>query len=89
MQQLPLAISPRPEPAFDNFVPGPNAEALARVRELAAGTLLSLYLHSSRTGRDRTLLASVARVHPQEDGKWLLGCNFIRELLDDELQAFV
>ena len=39
MQQLPLAISPRIEPAFDNFVAGPNAEALARVRELAAGTL--------------------------------------------------
>ena len=39
MQQLPLAISPRVEPAFDNFVAGANAEALARVRELAAGTL--------------------------------------------------
>ena len=39
MQQLPLAISPRIEPAFDNFVAGPNAEALARVRALAAETL--------------------------------------------------
>ena len=38
MQQLPLGISPAAEPAFDNFVAGRNAEALARVRELAAGT---------------------------------------------------
>jgi len=39
MQQLPLGISPAPEPAFDNFVAGRNAEALARVRSLAEGTL--------------------------------------------------
>lgn len=39
MQQLPLAISRRPAPAFDNFIAGRNAEALARVQSLAAGTL--------------------------------------------------
>ena len=39
MQQLPLGISSAAEPAFDNFVAGRNAEALARVRELAQGTL--------------------------------------------------
>jgi DnaA family protein len=38
MQQLPLQISPPIEPDFGNFVAGPNGEALARVRELAAGT---------------------------------------------------
>jgi len=37
MQQLPLAISQGAAPEFDNFVAGPNAEALARARELAAG----------------------------------------------------
>lgn len=39
MQQLPLEISPPPEPGFDNFLAGPNAEALARIRALAQGTL--------------------------------------------------
>jgi DnaA family protein len=39
MQQLPLGISAAAEPAFDNFVAGRNAEALARVRGLAEGTL--------------------------------------------------
>ena len=36
MRQLPLAISPPIEADFDNFVAGANAEALARVRALAA-----------------------------------------------------
>ena len=37
MQQIPLEISPPVEARFDNFIAGPNGEALARVRELAAG----------------------------------------------------
>lgn len=37
MQQLPLEISPPIQADFGNFVAGPNAEALARVRELAEG----------------------------------------------------
>ena len=39
MQQLVLDIGPAAEPDFDNFVAGPNGEALARVRALAAGQL--------------------------------------------------
>jgi DnaA-homolog protein len=66
MQQLPLAISPRPEPAFDNFVPGPNAEALARVRQLAAGTLGERIVYlwgESGSGRSH-LLTATARARP-------------------------
>jgi DnaA family protein len=37
MKQLALGISPPPQPSLDNFVPGANAELLARLRELAAG----------------------------------------------------
>jgi len=37
MRQLPLEISQAAAPSFDNFVAGDNAEALARVRELAEG----------------------------------------------------
>lgn len=39
MRQLALGISPPPEPSLDNFVPGENAELLARLRELKAGSL--------------------------------------------------
>jgi DnaA-homolog protein len=66
MQQLPLAISPRPEPAFDNFVPGPNAEALARVRQLAAGTLGEriVYLWGEGGSGRSHLLAAAAGARP-------------------------
>jgi len=37
MRQLALGISPPPEPTLDNFVPGANAELLARLRELWSG----------------------------------------------------
>jgi DnaA-homolog protein len=39
MQQLPLDISAPEPPSFDNYIAGANAEALAAVRALAAGTL--------------------------------------------------
>ncbi len=63
MQQLPLAISPRPQPAFDNFVAGPNAEALARVRQLAAGTPGEriVYLWGEAGSGRSHLLAAAAR----------------------------
>jgi len=66
MQQLPLAISPPPEPAFDNFVAGPNAEALARVRQLAAGTLGEriVYLWGEAGSGRSHLLAAAARASP-------------------------
>lgn len=38
MKQLALELTPAPEPTFDNFVTGRNAEALAHVREALAGT---------------------------------------------------
>lgn len=66
MQQLPLAISPRPQPAFDNFVAGPNAEALARVRSLAAGMLGERILYlwgESGSGRSHLLTAAL-RTNP-------------------------
>jgi DnaA-homolog protein len=66
MQQLPLAISPRPQPAFDNFVPGPNAEALARVRQLAAGTLGEriVYLWGEAGSGRSHLLGAAAHTNP-------------------------
>jgi DnaA family protein len=65
MQQLPLRISQPAEPAFDNFVPGANAEALARVRELASGTLGEriVYLWGVPASGRSHLLSAAARAN--------------------------
>ena len=65
MRQLPLEISPPAEPSFDNFVPGQNAEALARVRELAHGTLREAIVYLwGEAGSGRThLLHAAARAN--------------------------
>jgi len=66
MQQLVLDIGPPAVPAFDNFVAGPNAEALARVRSLAEGNLREaiVYLWGD-PGSGRThLLRAAARANP-------------------------
>jgi DnaA family protein len=44
-RQLVLTISPLPEPTFENFVPGANAELLARLRETASGALRESVLY--------------------------------------------
>jgi DnaA family protein len=66
MRQLPLAISAAAEPGLDNFVPGANAEALARVRALAAGTLREAVIYLwGEPGSGRThLLRAAARANP-------------------------
>ena len=66
MQQLPLEISPPLEAQFANFIAGPNAEALARVRALAAGESREriVYLWGA-PGCGRThLLRAAARANP-------------------------
>lgn len=60
-RQLALPISPPPEPTLDNFVPGANAELLARLRALRAGQLAEsvLYLWGEPgSGRSHLLEAS-------------------------------
>lgn len=66
MRQLPLGISPAAEPAFDNFVAGRNAEALARVRDLAKGTLRERIVYLwGELGTGRThLLHAAAHASP-------------------------
>ena len=65
MRQLPLEISPSAEASFDNFVPGENTEALARVRELAAGTLREaiVYLRGEAGSGSSHLLRAAARAN--------------------------
>ena len=66
MKQLPLGISGRAEPQFSNYVPGPNAEALAAVRALAEGTCRESIVYLwGETGSGRThLLQAAARANP-------------------------
>ena len=66
MQQLVLDIGPAAAPDFDNYIAGPNAEALARVRSLASGGLREaiVYLWGD-AGSGRThLLRAAARANP-------------------------
>ncbi len=66
MQQLPLALSPAPDPTFDNYVVGANAEAFARVRSIAAGALPEaiLYLWGEPGSGRSHLLRAAARIDP-------------------------
>lgn len=63
MKQLALGISPPPEPSFENFVPGANAELLARLRELAEGRLAEsiVYLWGEPGSGRSHLLRAAAR----------------------------
>ena len=67
MQQLVLDIGPAAEPDFDNYIAGPNAEAHARVRSLAEGTLREAIVYlwgDSGSGRSH-LLRAAARANPK------------------------
>ncbi len=62
MKQIPLAIGPEPQPTFDNFLPGPNAAALAHLRGLGAPSA-PLYLWGpAGSGKSHLLRALAARV---------------------------
>jgi DnaA family protein len=63
MRQLPLDISPPAPPSFENFLPGPNAEALASVRELARGALREAVVYlwgAPGSGRSHLLRAAAS-----------------------------
>lgn len=60
-RQLALPIQPPPAPSLDNFVPGANAELLARLRELAAGRCAEAVIYlwgAPGSGRSHLLRAS-------------------------------
>jgi c-di-GMP-binding flagellar brake protein YcgR len=56
--------------------------------EIPTGTLLNAELHGA-SGRTFTILACVVHVAPAPDGGHILGCNFIRELSERDLQALM
>jgi DnaA family protein len=68
MRQLILDIRPDSPPSFDNFLPGPNAEALAVLREYAAGLARESVVYlwgEAGTGKSHLLTAwsSATRAH--------------------------
>lgn len=65
MQQLVLNIGPALEPDLDNYVAGPNAEAVASVRSFAAGSAREAILYLwGEPGSGRThLLRAAARAN--------------------------
>ena len=69
MKQLALAISPPPQPTLDNFVPGANAELLARLRELQAGSFREsvLYLWGETGSGKSHLLRACAASNAADD----------------------
>ena len=66
MEQIPLELSQPPQPSFDNYVAGANAEALARVRSLALGALREAIVYLwGEPGSGRThLLRAAQRENP-------------------------
>jgi len=69
MKQLALGISPPPQPTLDNFVPGANAELLARLRELKSGRFAEsvLYLWGESGAGKSHLLQACAAAHMADD----------------------
>ena len=82
MRQLPLEISPPADPSFENFLAGANAEALERVRELAAGALREaiIYLWGEPGSGRSHLLRAAQRANPA-----LIAADDV-EALDDAAQ---
>lgn len=66
MQQLVLNIGPAAEPDFDNYIAGPNAEAVASVRRFAGGATREavLYLWGERGSGRTHLLRAAALANP-------------------------
>ena len=79
-----------PEPAtFEATVLNISASGvgLSVDRATEAGTLLSVDLMTPAGNVVRTILACVVHAGIPQDGRWALGCNFIRQLREDDLRA--
>jgi c-di-GMP-binding flagellar brake protein YcgR len=57
-------------------------------RHFKPGDLLSLELPAAEGQAPNEVLACVVHVTPRSAGEWSLGCNFSRELTDEDLRAF-
>jgi hypothetical protein len=59
-----------------------------RVSEaIKPGTVLVIKLQSADRRLSRPLPARVMHATPQEEGGWLVGCQFVRRLSEEDMQA--
>jgi hypothetical protein len=52
------------------------------------GTFLAIDLHGPKSGA-RTLLARVIQARDQTDGTWHVGCEFIRNLSESDMELLI
>ena len=67
MKQIPLAIGPEPAQTFENFLPGPNAAAIAHLLALSPGAPPAYLWGGAGSGKSHLLRAVVERA--QEHGE--------------------
>jgi hypothetical protein len=56
-------------------------------RRFTPGTILSVELPTTHSGSVILQLARVVHASPQADGRWLIGCEFAKQLSDDDLAS--
>jgi hypothetical protein len=62
---------------------------LGLTRPFDTGTLLMLELWDPALGKPRSFPVCVVHARQDEEGGWLVGCEFIYPLREEELRAFV
>jgi c-di-GMP-binding flagellar brake protein YcgR len=67
----------------------PSGIGLIVDREIETGTLLSLELQSPDRSSSLSIVSCVVHAGKRGANEWALGCNFIRELSDQDLQCLV
>lgn len=67
----------------------PSGVGLLTNSQIDAGSLLNLDLVGKLDTPLRTILACVVHVTQRSEGQWALGCNFIRELNEEDFQALI
>jgi hypothetical protein len=83
-------IEPKPPPHVGEIVDiSANGVGMIVAESIDVGTLLHLHLSTAAGDAALPMLISVVRQTTQPDGRWTLGCNFLRELGDDELRPFL
>jgi hypothetical protein len=55
--------------------------------QVGQGTVLVLDVPGARSGQSRRVLVRVVQAAAQEEGGWLLGCEFTEQLSDEDLQG--
>jgi head-tail adaptor len=84
-----IGAASRPARAAQVLDLSANGIGLLAAECVEAGTVLDVDLTGKDGSTFPTILACVVRVQEQGAGQWKLGCNFIRELSEKDLQALV